>query len=229
MSSLVSGQFLVNEAYKRSDNEGATERHPRADVLAYANAGAAELYDLLVESRGRSYYRKPTPQTITTTASTSKYALPSDFYRLISIRRSGDYADLLQPFNQQDEPLLRMEGGEVDFPTHYELQNGFVELLPLHEAGHTLILEYIPPVTALVDTSTAAFDSLNGWHEYIIYFAARCMAEKDDEPRVIASCDRALERLRHRVSKLAPMRDAFRAERVKDVRGGAFPFGWYRR
>jgi hypothetical protein len=227
MSDLVSGQFIINEAYKRADCEGATERHPRTDVLAYANAGAAELYDLLVEFRGRSYYRKPTPHSITTTADTTRYALPSDFYRLISVRRSGDYADNLQPFTQQDEPLLRMEGAAVDFPTHYELQNGYIALLPEHDAGETVIVEYIPPVTPLVDTSTEVFDAINGWESYIIYYAARCMAEKDDEPNVVRYCNNQIDRLRQRISKLAPMRDAFRAERVKDVRGH-MPWGWRR-
>lgn len=218
---------LRADAYKRADCEGATDRHPTADVTRYVNQGYAELYDLLVEYRGRSFFRSVTPQTITTTSNTSRYALPPKFYRLISIRRNGDYADVLQPFTPHDEPLLRIEGAEVGFPTHYELQNGFIEILPLHEAGHVVIVEYVPAITDLaLDADTV--DGVNGWEEYIVYFAARCMAEKDDQPRVVADCTRGMERLQQRISKLAPMRDAFRAERVKDVRA-AFPYGWYRR
>lgn len=218
---------LRADARKRADVEGASDRHPDADVSRYVNQGYAELYDLLVEARGRSYFRAPTPLTITTTANTSRYTLPPTFYRLISVRRSDDYADMLPPFSQQDEPLLRMEGAEVDFPTHYELQNGYIELLPLHDAGNRLIVEYVPNITDLsADASTV--DGVNGWEEYIVEFAAWCIAKKDDDQRVVANCERSMERLKHRISKLAPMRDAFRAERVKDVRS-AFPLGWYRR
>lgn len=218
---------LRADARKRADVEGATARHPDADVTRYVNQGYAELYDLLVEARGRSYFRNPTPLTITTAADTSRYALPAKFYRLISVRRSDEYADMLVPFTQQDEPLLRMESAEVDFPTHYELQNGYIELLPLHEAGHTIIAEYVPSITDLsADGDTV--DGVNGWEEYIVCFAAKCMAVKDEEYALVSALNSELMHLQKRISKLAPTRDAFRAERVKDVRG-VLPFGWIRR
>lgn len=213
---------LRGDAYRRADVESATERHPAADVTRYVNQGATELYDLLVEARGRRFFRKNPPQSITTTASTSRYALNADFYRLISVRRSGEGGELLRSFDHVDEPWLRDDGASSDYPTHYELQPGYIELLPLHSAGTTIVVDYVPVFTDLsADGDT--FDGINGWEEYAVDYAARCMAVKDEEWELVRALDADMARLRERIQKLAPTRDAFRAERVKDVRG------WWRR
>ncbi len=146
---------LVDDSYLRADLVGATDRHPRVSVLRYANQGCAELYDLLVEARGRAYYRA-TPSTIVTTAATSRYALPPSFYRLISIRVGGAGGYTLEPFSPQDEPILREPGQSAAKPTHYEIQPGYVELLPLHSAGVSVVVDYVPVFTDLLDTSPRA-------------------------------------------------------------------------
>lgn len=218
---------LRAEAYSRSDNDGAEDRHPPADVDRYVNQGIAELYDLLVEARGRSYYRKVSPTPITTTANTSRYALASDFYQLISVRVSGDDGDVLEPFRAEDEPSLRASAASTDHPTHYEIQNGYIELLPLHAAGLTVVVDYVPAAAVIPSSpGTGTFDGINGWEEYVTIFAAKCMATRDEDWELVAALSREQERLKERINGLAPKRDRFRAERVKDVRGGRF--GWYR-
>ena len=217
MARTRSGADLIDDAYLRADLVGATDRHPRDVVLRYVNQGAAELYDLLVEARGRAYYRA-TPTTITTTAATSRYALPASFYRLISIRVSGQGGYCLSPFTPQDEPVLREPGNTAAKPSHYELQPGYVELLPLHSGGSAVIVDYVPVMTDLTDTTSSTFDGINGWEQYIPYFAAREMLLKDGEKDDASVQDRALQALAMRIGKLAPGRDSFRAERVKNVR-----------
>lgn len=222
MAHQVSGQSLINEAYKRADQEGATDRHPRTDVLEYVNQGARELYDLLIEARGRSYYRSATPWTITTTADTTLYtgSFPSAFYQLVSVRASdGSVQEPLIPFTPLEEPELRNSGAAAYSPTHYELRPNGIVLLPEHSAGRSVIVEYVPAMTALTDASNSYFDAVNGWHEYIIAFAARCMAVKDQDRALIADLDNELARLTKRISGLAPKRDRFRPGRVQDVRG----------
>ncbi len=225
MARTRSGSDLLDDAYLRADLVGAEDRHPRDVVLRAVNQGATELYDLLVEARGRAYYRA-TPTTITTTAATSRYALPAAFYRLISIRVSGSGGYCLEPFTPQDEPWLREPGGTVAKPTHYELQPGYVELLPLHSAGTAIVVDYVPVFTDLTDDSTSTFDGINGWEQYIAAFAAREMLLRDGEKEDAAVQDRAMQALAVRVGKLAPKRDAFRAERVKNVRGGLRGLRW---
>jgi hypothetical protein len=215
---------LQADAYKRSDNEGAIDRHPLADVTRYINQGRAERYDLLVEARGRQYFRKNPPHSITTLSTTTRYALNPDFYRLISVRRACDAPDLLVPFRAEQEPDLRMVSG-MPWPTHYELQNGFIELLPAHQAGVCIVVDYVPVITDLVNASDES-DGINGWEEYDVCFAARCMAVKDEEWELVRALDADMARIKERISKLAPTQDTFRAERVKDVRGtGMFGYG----
>lgn len=226
MARTRTGEALIDDAYLRADLVGATARHPRVSVLRYVNQGAAELYDLLIEARGRAYYAVKPAQTITTTASTSRYALAAAFYRLSSVRVAGPGGYTLDPFTPQDEPWLREPGVTAATPTHYEVQPGYIELLPLHQASKSIIVDYVPVFTDLADSSGSTFDGINGWEQYIVYYAAREMYSKDDELAKVREQDQAMAALAQRIAKLAPGRDAFRAERVKNVRGGGI--GWPR-
>ncbi len=223
MARTRSGADLIDDAYSRADLVGATDRHPRDTVLRYVNQGCTEIYDMLVEARGRAYYRA-TPSTITTAAGTTRYALPASFLRLISIRVSGSGGYCLNTFSPQDEPMLREPAGTVAKPTHYEIQPGYVELLPRHSGGTAVIVDYVPVFTDLTDETSSTFDGINGWEQYIVYFAAREMLLKDGEKDDAGVQTAAMQALAKRVGMLAPHRDAFRAERVKNVRGQ----GWRR-
>lgn len=210
---------LRGDAYRRADAEGATDRHPVPDVTRYVNQGAAALYDLLVEARGRTFFRKNPPQTIVTTLATSRYDLAADFYKLISVRRDGPVGNALLVFTPNEEPILRSSMQSTQFPTHYELRPGAIEILPLHGAGTNIVVDYVPVYVDMVaDADT--FDGINGWEEYAVDFAAKCMAVKDAEWELAQALDADMRKLEKRIQALAPTRDAFRPERVKDVRGG---------
>ncbi len=216
---------LLDDVRKRADIESETDRFPDAELTRYVNQGITELYDLLVAARGRQYYRKSPPHSITTTGNTSRYALNSDFYRLISLRVAGPGGIRLVPFLPEDEPMLREPGFIGSKPTHYELQPGYIELLPLHAGGWTVVVDYIPVATQL-SAGADTFDGINGWEEYVVDYAASCVATKDQENELLAGLAAAMGMLKARIQALAPGRDSFRAERVKDVRGevlfGAF-------
>lgn len=208
---------LRDDAYKCADLESAEDRHPPSDVTRYINQGGAELRDLIIEARGRTFFRSATPQTITTSASSTRYDLAEDFYRLISVRLSGDGGYTLDPFNPQDEPALREPGMGNSRPTHYELQANAIELLPAHAANLTVVVEYIPAFTDLV-TDFDVLEGYSGWEEYPVLFAARCMAIKDADWERVRALTADLDRLKARIQRLAPHRDAFRSETIKDVR-----------
>jgi hypothetical protein len=222
VANQVSGQTLINEAYKRADQEGATDRHPRTDVLRYVNQGRRELFDLLIEANGRGYFRAASPWEITTTENTTLYTsgYPAQFYRLVSVRVDDDnVGQPLFPFTPTEEADLRREGVSAYFPTHYEMRPNGLCVLPEHAAGKTITVEYIAAPADLTDAADSYVDGVNGWEEYIVYFAAMCIAEKDEDEGTIARCDAGLKRMHARIAKLAPKRDAFRPKRVTDVRG----------
>jgi hypothetical protein len=219
---------LSAEAYERADEESATDRFPTAALTRYVNQGIAELYDILVEARGRAYYRAAAPWTITTLASTSFYAFAAyvvgattydagTFYKLISIRRSTQNGPMLEPFQPGDEADLRSTSGASTYPTHYEVRPGGIELLPLHAAGTSIVVDYIPHAVELGTVTT--FDGINGWEDYVVAFAARCIGTKNADWELVRALDADMARIKERVAKLAPTRDAFRAERANDVRG----------
>lgn len=222
-----SGADLIEDAYRRSDNEGATDRHPRVDVLRYVNQGAAELWDLLIEARGPEYYRAAADE-IPTTASTTSYTLETDFYLLISVYlkpSSQAGGQPLIPFTSQEEPMLRDTTLAVDgLPSHYQLRRtgagvNTLAVLPVHAAGQTIVVDYVPVFTDLTDGASSYFYGVNGWEEYIVDYAARKMATKDEEWALVKAMEDDLAMIRQRILKLAPKRDMHRARRVKDVRG----------
>ncbi len=218
MARTRSGESLIDDSYSRADLESATDRHSRASVLRYVNQGCAALYDLLVEARGPAFYRA-TPQEITTASATTRYALNASFYRLISARVKGSNGFTLEPFVTQDEPMLRAPFADAQFPSHYQIQAGFIELLPLHRPMEIVVIDYIPFCPELEDDEDSIFDGINGWEEFVTCFAAKNMATKDAEWETVRELRADMKAIAERVGKLAPGRDAFRAERVKNVRG----------
>lgn len=207
---------LRNEVRQRADVESATKRFPDAEVTRYVNQGVAELYDILVDARGASYYRKATPQSITTTADTVAYALASDFYKLISVRVSN--GPPLETFDPLKEAEVALTEYTAEWPLYYDVQGANIALRPYHDAGYIVLVEYIPTATELsADGDT--FDGINGWEEYVVAFGAKCCAEKDGAAERIDRCAADMARLRQRIAGLAPSRDKFRPERIRDARG----------
>lgn len=215
---------LRDDARKRADVEALDDRHPDADITRYLNQGGAALRDLLIEARGRSYFRKPVPQTITTTSAT-RYNLNSDFLRLISVRLAGPGGDTLEPFAPQDEPFLREPGVTCAYPTHYELQQSTIELLPVTSGGRTVIVEYVASFTDLVADGDV-LEGYDGWEDYVVDYAALFLCNKDDEAGTYARIERAMQKMEIRISKLASKRDAFRSGRVQNVRGARLVGRW---
>ncbi len=236
MARTRSGESLIDEAYDRADCIGAIARHPRVNVLRYVNQGAAELWDLLIEARGPEYYRAA-PDEITTTESTTSYTLENDFYQLISVRvedADGERGQPLDAFTSQEEPRLRDTSYGTDgFPTHYQLRRtsagvNTLAVLPLHAADHVLVVDYVPVFTDLTDSLLSLFAGVNGWEEYIVDYAAKKMATKDEEWDLVRELREDMKEIRARIMKLAPKRDMHRARRVKDVRGPRVLGGRYR-
>ncbi|HET9045092.1 MAG TPA: hypothetical protein VFN70_18180 [Burkholderiales bacterium] len=219
-----SGADLIDDAMKRADVEGETARHPRAEVLRYVNQGKAKLRDLLIEARGVSYFRASSPWTFTTTADTVLYtaSFPAAFMRMISVRVSEAGAkvralDILQPLEEPE--LLDTDRPAVDWPTHYDLRPLGIGIYPRHKAGLTVTVEYIAASDDLTDASNSYADGVNGWEEYIVEFAARCIAKKDDEQALANECREAMREIAADIARLAPARDQFRPRRAQDVRG----------
>lgn len=223
MARTRSGADLIDDAMKRADVEGDDDRHPRDEVLRYINQGRAERYDIMVAALGKSYFRAPTPWTFTTARNTTLYTagFPPTFYRLISVRIScadGRGSSSLEQTQPLEEPML-LEPGSCGWPTHYDLRPVGIEIYPRHTPGLVVTVEWIPCITNVIDDAGSPSDGVNGWEEYEVCFAARCIALKDEEYQTAQTMADEMMRLGARIKGMAAGRDSFRPRRVQDVRG----------
>jgi hypothetical protein len=218
---------MTSDVRIKADIRNALSRWPAATLYRLVNQGVAALRDLMIEVRGQLFFRKNGGQTLTLTTAT-RYALNADFYMLISVREE-ETGDLLRMWKPEDESWLREAGLGSDRPTHYQLQQDpsdaltYIELLPATRGGKTVKLEYIPTLTDLVVSPGAnTLVGYQGWEDYPVWFAVREVAIADDEPDLKKTANEQLAELGSRIRKLAPRRDQFRPERVRNVRN---PFG----
>ena len=204
---------MVDEAYRLTDTEGEEDRHPRPEVIRWVNKGLLELYDLLVEARGRDYYRASA--SITLVAGTVDYPLPSDFYKLVSLRNETGGA--LQPYDPAQDAELR--DGSIQYsasPRYYQLRGANVTMLPTPGSG-TVVVDYVPAFADLT-TETATFDGVSGWEDYASLWAAKRIATKNEDYELVGVLSQEMAALGERIAKLAPKRDAGAPRRVRDVR-----------
>ncbi len=227
MARTRSGQSLIDDAYKKADLEAFTDRYPRTEVLRHINQGGAELWDILLEARGKAFARSSTPWEISTTAETIEYTLdfPTDFYELLSVRLTCPAGQMLRPLASQEEAFLREDNGSTAFPEFYELIPSGIQLFPEHQAGLCVVVEYAVTFTDLADSTGSTFDGVSGWEEYMVCHAARELALKEGELEFARMMADDKEALKLRIKKRAPNRDAFRARRARDVRGERL-LGW---
>lgn len=163
------------------------------EITEYLNQSATDLYDLKVAARGQDYYEAT--YAITTVAGTPTYALPPDFYQMITVETDvGGFKVVMVPF-------MRTEHGKYSF-------------LPL-SGGRSITLYYVPACPRLV-SSGDTFDGVNGWEELIVVDAAMKCLEKEESDVSALMARKAM--LTERIQAMAPERDAGMPERVQAIR-----------
>jgi len=167
-----------------------------AEANSIINNSIAELYDLLIAARGMDWYEKVPPNSFVTDGrNPALYALPSDFYQLITVEAN------LGGFNVPLMPFTHVERGR--------LSQGPVQ------GGTTITVWYVPTCPLLVNDGDA-YDGINGWEEYVINDSAAHFLEKE-ESDANPFYKRKAE-LASRISRLAPDRDGGMPARRQDVR-----------
>lgn len=185
------------------------------------NGAAAELYDLLVAARGHEYYAADT--TLSIVASTAAYALPSDFYQLLSARLewgTGRFEELVPAGVRERTDYANLTYWAPFTPKAYRLKgtqtasSQSFELFPTPSSAVTARVRYIPAF-ALLANDAATFDGVNGWEKLIALKAAieyRTIAEKPLGP-----LPQLYQETFQRIQSLADQRNANYAEQVQNV------------
>jgi hypothetical protein len=187
------------------------------ELISYINQSAFELYDILIQKFGDDYFVAD-PYAISIVAGTDKYALPSDFYKLLGVDAalSGGTYIALKPFNfSERNRFSALRPTTVGVQTlRYRLNGNKVWFTPMPTAGMSAQLWYVPrftPLALLTDT----LEGVSGWTEYVIVDAAiKCLQKEESDVQVLLLQKAALEK---RIESAAENRDAGSPATVADT------------
>jgi len=207
---------LKTQSRQRADMENS-QFISDAELTAYINNSAAELYDLLI---GVYEDYKITSSTIAVTPNTDLYTLPADFYKLRGVDLVLDSlgnAVTLRPFNfsERNAYLFTPTWNVVGLSyLRYHMLGDSIKFVPVPNTTQTVKLWYIPAITPLVADGDL-LDGVNGFQEYIIVDAAIKMRVKEETDTTDLTF--AKQALKARIEAMAAARDAGSPERVSDV------------
>lgn len=225
MASNVTLQFLRDQARARADMQqsGFVED---AELDAYINGSAQELYDLLT-TKFEDYYIAD--QQLSAVSPDFTVDVPANFYKLrgVDIKMSDGSWATAMPFTFQQRNALQ---NPLIFPLTeqttimYRLRGNKIQFLGFTGSPMTVRLWFVPTFTKLV-AGTDVVDGVNGWEEYIIVDAAiKMMAKEESDPSVLLA---QKAQMRERIENTAANRDAGAPERVTDTSMG--PYGPFQR
>lgn len=185
-----------------------------AELNHYINASVQELYDLLIASRGESYYISSS--TFSTANGTASYNLPSDFLKLmgVDLNTSPNQAVTLKSFKWQERNQARGPYYiQYQAALRYQLRGGQLTFSPTPQGAQSITLWYVPRAIVLVGDSDS-FDGINGWEEYVIIDAAIKMRVKEESP--VQELMIAKQDMLSRVLQASAARDSAEPSRVVD-------------
>lgn len=207
MSRLVSFGTLRSEAYKRADLENATALIPTADAGDLVNRGIARLDRLLIRA-GRGTY-KPTKSTATTANGTLTIAPGADvsfspdvgtLFNIIALYATVNGRNVnLDEFDFSElATLLDTSVAWTGQVFKYRYVNGTIYLAPPPSGAFLLTLWWTPARAAFATNGSADSSTVDGVYDYDAYvvdWAARRMAEKDENYELCARLDGSLAEL----------------------------------
>lgn len=193
MSRVTLGD-LKTRALKYADM-GDSEFPDDEHLSELVNLGLGELHDLVVNNNGEDYFRKST--NISVTSASESYALPSDFYKALSVFHLS---------NGRRFPLSKWNPLEIGGASTTPLSSGTIEL------------HYIPVFSKLKSNKSLVNIVLpQTWEDFVaLHAAVRILMEEESDHSALAS-EREAQRSRI-VAMLSP-RDVHEPESIADVSG----------
>jgi len=186
-------------------------------IDAWINEGVQMLHERLVAAYGSNYVAKST--TLTTT-SNGVITLPTDFFALLGVSLVAAGQNIpLDPFAQRERETTVgassfLWTGSPQTAPRYQLFGNTLRLRPAPSAGQSLVFEYSPVATVLVNT-TDTVDFPNGWERYVIVYTAIQMKLKQESS--ITELSALLEGMDRQLKEIADLRDAGAPAQAADV------------
>lgn len=219
---LTQTRLQVRDNVRRLTSTGgvaALARHPDADLNEYINRGYAALYRKLTVIVPDQRFLSS--QAIPTVASTTSYALASDFDHLISadILANGRLTWLVG-FDPSDRPALADTNNiSTGIPTTYRLRGSNIELLPRPSDVYTVTLWYVPTVAQFTADGNT-FDTVVRLDDYVINYAGMQVAVRDQNWQLVSACRAAMAELDPELEAISRSRDKNTPSRIVDEMGG---------
>lgn len=182
-----------------------------ARLNAFINTAADELHGKLSDKFGENY--SLSQSTFSTVAGTDTVALPTDFFRLLSVElQSGGRWVPLRRFSVANRSKSTAANGIGAI--EYALRGSSIWLAPAPSGVFSGQLFYIPLRTQLA-LDADALTGFNGWEEYVVVRAAIMCLDKEESDTSALRADLAM--LDARIESEAQRRDAGQPASVVDV------------
>lgn len=216
MTLLVKLSDLQTAARQRADmvnNNFVTD----AELVTYINSSMQAFYDMLIDSI-EDYNIS---QYAFTVASGNTQALPTDFYKMRGLDDTTDPNNLktVRKFNWNERNEFSLRQIALVYDTHsdvtYRINGSNLMFEPPANAQKPYNLWYYP-LPALLVNPTDTFDSINGWHEYVVLdVAAKCLDKEESDSSAVKA-----ERNMHtqRIQNMKQSRDEGLPEKISRVR-----------
>lgn len=246
MASLVAFSDLIAAVRGWTNTENRTGFFTDADVRRGLNEGLQEFWEKLIASRGQEHVRKPWPITIT--SGQSEYALPGDFFELISIDIQVGPGQFIscRAYMEAERNAFRLypgwSGWYMGLPVYFRLKGSMacanipspldktINFIPTSTSNFPITLNYIyafPKFDAAGANDNNKIDSVNGWTDYAVWYAVMLGKHKLKEDPSFAMSQ--IERVGKRIEEMAGQNSAGDAERIRDVEAGDYEaLGWWR-
>jgi hypothetical protein len=189
------------------------------ELVVFINSSMQTFYDMLIDAI--EDYNVSTSNFTLTSSDNGVKALPTDFYKL---RGLDDITDTDNPrtvrkfnWNERNEFSLRQIA--LVYDTHsdvmYRINGSNLIFEPPANAAKPYKLWYYPLPTLLVNPGDT-FDSINGWHEFVVLDAAiKCLDKEESDSSSLKQ-----ERQMHiqRINNMKQSRDEGLPEKISRVR-----------
>jgi hypothetical protein len=202
---------------------------------SYINASAYELRDLLVNTY-EDYYMA-TAHTFVTDGSSSQYALPSDFEKLLGVDMglgggTTGYITLHKfDFIERNNYVFPQVTSQLlgVFNPRYRLMADNLFMIPTPSGGQTVRVWYIPRMSVMLQ-DTDVLDGVSGWEEYVIVDAAIKALQKEESTEAVQVLMAQKQALIKRIEESAMNRDAGQPDTISPTRrwnGSSGPMGGF--
>lgn len=221
---------LIADTRARCDqttSNGAIAYIDDATILEWLNQAWADLYDHLVKSGEHYYLRR---DIYVTQPSVDAYPLPADHYKTmgVSVQTSGRWVPAHRfQFERRDDAQMFGEGGMGwPFTLHYDLWGQTMQWLELPAGGYSIRHFYYPVAARMTLNdggspagSNSFIDGVNGWELYVIDWAAKKCAERDENTDLASMLAGDIAQTLGRIVSMSTTRNPGEAPKTRIVRG----------